>query len=404
MNILVLSSFLHPRGGDTTCMFLQVRELAERGHHLVPFAMRHPDNFPSSYETFFPPWLDFSRPADAAAALWNPAAARGLEALLEQVPVDVAHIHHLHRHLSPSVLEPLAKRNIPVVWTVHDYELICPNGLLYTEGAYCDRCKGHTYQEAVRHRCKRGDLLQSLAVAAEKELHRRRHILDRVDRLICPSRFLLERLLEFGVPSEKLLHVPNPIALPEQVRPLERRNWLYAGRLTPEKGVEDLCEAAKQLPDVPLTICGDGPERERLQRRAPPWVRWLGQVSTEEVGRRLEESTIVVVPSRWPENLPYAVVEAQARGRPVVATAVGGIPELIVDEESGILVKPGRPDQIAAAVRNLWEDLPKARRIGEVARQRLREGHAPRSFATKMETLYGSLLDARAVPRPASPV
>lgn len=396
MKILMCSSFLHHRGGDGTCMFGLTEGLRARGHDVIPFAMRHPENVPSPWETRFPPQLDvwgargIERLLAVAASVYSVAAARALDALLADVRPDVAHIHHLHRHLTPSILRPLRRRGIPVVWTVHDYELICPNATLYARGEVCTRCRGHRYGNAVRLRCKRGDLAQSAAVAVEKWAHARLRIVDDVSLFLCPSRYLAERLVEFGFDPAKVLHVPN--ALPE--RPAggpPGDYWLYAGRLSPEKGVEDLLAAARRLPARPLRVLGGGPELERLRRTAPANVSFHGQVEPAQVEAELRGAGVVVVPSRWPENFPYAVLEAQMAGRAVVASRVGGIPEQIASGVDGLLVEPGAPIALAEAVEGLFRDPVRAARLGEAARTRVRRERCMDPHLDSIEAIYRGL-------------
>jgi glycosyltransferase involved in cell wall biosynthesis len=397
VKVLAVSSFWHPRGGDTTCLFGMVDALGAAGHEVIPFAMRHPDNLPSVWETRWPPALEVFGTAPLTQvlrvpeAIWSGRAARALESLLREVRPDVAHIHHLHRHLTPSILEPLRRHGVPIVWTVHDYELICPNAHLYAQGAYCDRCKGHRYEAAVELRCRRDDLPQSVAVALEKWVHWKRDVWDRVDRFLCPSRFLLERLAEFGVPRDRLVHHPNFVD-DRPPAPGSGEGWMYAGRLATEKGVDDLLAAARLLPDVPLTVAGDGPERLRLERAAPPWVHFLGQVPPAEVARLLDRARVVAVPSRWPENDPYAVLEAQMAGRPVVATAVGGMVEQIRSGVDGVLVPAKSPAALARAVRELLGDTAECAVIGTAARARVRFERNRVDWLRSLEHTYALLV------------
>lgn len=388
MNVLLVHSFWHERGGDSTAVDATVAALEAAGHRVVPFAMRHPDNRPSPWEARWPPWREANRLADLPGAIWSRSAARALAELLDTVRVDVAHLHHVHRHLSPSVLAPLAARGVRVVWTLHDYELVCPSGLLWTEGALCTRCFGHHYLEAVRHRCKNGDLGRSAAAAVEKAVHALLRVPARVDAFICPSRFLRERLAEAGLPRARLHHLPNLLPpLPEGRGPGE--GWVYAGRLTQAKGVEDLLEAVRSRPHLPGTVIGDGPAAARLRRVAPPHVRFTGALPRAEARAHVAAARVVVVPSRWPENDPYAVTEAQAMGRAVLACAVGGIPEQVTDGVDGLLVPPGQPAALAAALDRLLRDPAACARLGEAARVGVRARRDPEEHLRRLLAVYG---------------
>lgn len=382
----MVNTFHHRRGGDATYALSLARLLREQGHDVVPLAMRHPDNEPSEWEGWFVPWVDFrdlGGPRDKAAALarfvFNRAASRAAAALIERVRPDVVHLQHVHHHLTPAVLGPARRAGLPVVWTVHDYELVCPSGLLYADGAPCTACRGHRYHEAVRRRCKRDDVAISALAAVEKAAHAAWGVWSKVDRFLCPSQFLADRLIEFGVPGDRVVRQPNFLAAPPSPPPPPGRGWLYAGRLTEEKGLRVLIDAARRLPGHPLTICGSGPLEAELRERARdlPHVRFEGHVPASVLAARLAEAAVVAVPSLWWENLPYAVAEAQAAGRAVVASRIGGIPELIDDGTDGVLTPPGDAAALAAAVGALLAAPERAAALGVAGWRRVRDRLGP---------------------------
>lgn len=402
MKILMISSFLHERGGDTTYSYGLTRLLRAAGHEVIPFAMRHPDNDPSPWESRFPTWVDpwgARGPVEQARLLpsliWSRSAERAMASLLDHVRPDVAHVQHLHRHLTPSVLRPLRRARVPVLWTVHDAELICPAGTLYTEGAPCERCLGGDYLNAVLHRCKAGAPLPSAAVALEKWVHDRLNIHEYVNFLLCPSAFMAGALRRAGLPAERVIHLPNflePADIPVGEGPGE--GWLFAGRLGAEKGVHTLLEAAQRLPDATLSIYGGGPltrEVEAAGRRLPQ-LRIHGMTPRPALLRRVAQARVVVVPSRWPENYPYAVLEAQAAGRAVVASAIGGIPEQITDGEDGRLVPAGDPIALAEAVGALLADPRRAQALGAAGRRRALEAASPSTHIARLLALYARAL------------
>ncbi len=393
MKVLLCNSFLHPRGGDTTCLYTQWEGLVARGHTVIPFAMRHPANHPSPWEVRFPPQIDVhagkgaARVVSVLASIHSFAAARAIRGLLRDHRPDVAHVHHLHRHLTPSILGPLRDAGVPVVWTVHDYELVCPNGQLWTAGAPCERCAGHRYENAVTHRCKRGDVAQSAAVALEKWVHARMGLWRRVDRFVCPSAFLARTLVRFGVDPARVVHVPNPVAATPAGGPIGA-TWAYAGRLSAEKGVDVAIAAARLLPARRLDVFGDGPERANLERNAPPNIAFHGAVPSARLGEALRRAGVVAVPSRWPENLPYAVFEGQLAGRVVVASRVGGIPEQISDGVDGVLVPPGDASALAAAVATHLDAPERAAAIGAAGRARVLRDNAVNLHLDRLSAVY----------------
>lgn len=391
MKLLLVNSFLHPRGGDTALFFEEWRGWEARGVEVVPFAMRHPHNLSSPWATRFPSWRSpraAATPVERLRAglvgVYNPEAAGALASLIQDVRPHAAHVHHLHRHLTPSIFPVLRQAGIPSAWTLHDHELVCPNGLRFTGGAPCHRCAGGNYAEAVRHRCKDDSVPASVAVAAEKYAHRAFGTAALADRLVCPSRFLFDSLAADGFPAERLEHVPNLVLADETPGPIGE-NVVFAGRLTPEKGIAVLAAVAGQLPTVRFDVFGEGPGREQLA--ASPNVHMHGNTPRATVHAALSRAGAVVVPSLWPENQPYAVLEAMLLGRTVLASRVGGIPELIDDGEDGLLVEPGDAVALADGLRRVLADPAAARTRGQRARKRVLLNHNADTFFGRMQAV-----------------
>lgn len=391
MTLLLVNTFLHPRGGDTTLFYDEWRGWEARGVEVVPFGMRHPDNEVSPWASHFPSWRSPREPrglAERGAALfrsvWNREAAGALAALVRQVRPAAAHVHHLHRHLTPAIFPVLRAAGVRTAWTLHDHELVCPNGLRFTAGAPCFRCRGGHYAAAVHHRCKDGNTAASVAVALEKAAHRRLRGWAAPDVYVSPSRHLLDGLAADGLPEARCVHVPNLVQVAAEPGPLGRA-VVFAGRLTAEKGVDVVAAFARRRPDVRVEVYGDGPERSRLSGLAN--VTLHGARPRAEVHAALATAAVALVPSRWPENQPYAVLEAQLLGRPVVARAVGGVPELVEDGVSGRL---GATDaELVAAVEALLADPERAAAMGARARERVRTTHAPDAWFARMGGLLG---------------
>ncbi len=395
MRVLIAHSFFHARGGDTTYARTLERGLVRAGHEVAWLSMRHPANDPSPWERWFVPWRDLRDlrgvRATSSAALryvWDLRSQRFAADLIDKFKPDVLHLQHVHRHLTPSIVEPARRAGIPVVWTTHDYELICPAGTLWTNHATCERCLGHRYHEAVRHRCKRDSAALSTLAALEKRTHHALGLWEKIDRFLCPSRFLADKLVAFGVPAARVTALPNGYDAPA-FEPAPGNGWLFAGRLSEEKGVHVLIDAARTV-DAPLDVCGDGALRDAVL--AVPNVRVHGHLSPHALEQRLRRAAVVVVPSVWWENLPYAVIEAQALGRAVVASRTGGIPELIESGVDGLLVPPGDASALADAVRQLLSDPALARRLGDAASARVRARHDLDHHVTRVVEEYGKCI------------
>jgi len=375
--------------------------LQRRGHEVVPFAMADPRNEPSPYADCFVSPIEFfddeRRPAPWAVAervIYSREARQKMARLVEAVQPDLAHIHNIYHYISPSVLDALHEHQIPTVMTLHDYKLICPTYSLWTQGGICERCRGGRYYHCLLHRCNHGSLPASLLNTIEAYTHRLMRIYDKVDLFISPSGFLRHKHIEHGLAADRIVHVPNFVVLENYTPCFDHAGYFaYVGRLTPFKGVGTLLEAVARLrPSVPFLVVGDGPSREELEAKAARLdlenVRFLGYQSGAALHDLVARAMFIVVPSEWYENCPYAVLEAYALGTPVVATAIGGIPELVEDGVSGVLVPPGDPDALAAGLRRLLEMGGSLAQMGHAGRERMAKLHGEDEHLAALSRAY----------------
>jgi len=302
---------------------------------------------------------------------------RDLNALLDQFKPEVVHCHNTFPLISVSAYESCRSRRIPVIQTVHNYRLVCASGNHYRANAICEECTPGRAWSAVRHACYMDSKAASLAVAGMITAnHRSKVYLELVDRYIALNHFSLNRLVAMGIPSEKLIIKPNFVSAPLP-RPVESRQnyFVFAGRLSTEKGLEWLVSAWRQLQDIPLVIAGDGPLRDRLEQQVKIHglpIRFLGMQSREAVRSLMAQSRGVVFPSLWFEGMPMTILEAWQSEAPVICSSVGGLPELIRDDVDGLLVKPGDCLGLVAAVRRLTSDSLFGERLATSAIERVR--------------------------------
>ncbi len=404
--VLLINKFYHdtsPAGGVGRYLVQEEEDLIRSGWQVVPFAMAEPAARPSPWVEFFVKARDYSRPRfgpeglrDAVSLVWNTEAAAKLEALLERVRPDVAHIHNIYHHLSPSILPVLRRHGIPVVMTLHDLRLLCPAIHMLRHGEICERCRGGRFHNAVLGRCVKDSLAASLLAAIETFHQRSRRLYEeQVDLFLCPSRFIRDKYLDWGFPAAKLKHLPNFVDLeqwhPDRIpRDRPRDAYLYFGRLSREKGLHTLLQAqrlwetgyaAGTLDTAPLTllIAGDGPSDQDLRRFAGSLkvekVEFLGPLRPDALRAALGRSRFTVLPSEWYENSPMATLESLAAGIPQVGTRLGGIPEMIEDGRNGTLVEPRDPESL---LRGLVAAAAFPRHVGTEARA-WAEAHADRA-------------------------
>jgi glycosyltransferase involved in cell wall biosynthesis len=406
VRILMVQTFYYHRGGDSTYMLSLSKLLEEKGHEVVPFAMENPRNLPSPYARFFVSEIDFPelmRRASPGAA-WRVATrsihngeARGkIAALVDEVKPDVAHFHNIHAHLTASIVAPLRKRGVPIVWTLHDYRLICPNTSLLSRGEICERCIPNRFYQAVLQRCKKGSLAASCVAMLSTLYDRLERLPSRIDRFITPSAFLKSKLLEGKFDPARIDCVPNFADLAGFAGLPEKDYFCYVGRLSHEKGLDVLIRAVAALDAGRLLLVGDGPEAENLKALARELgtnrVEFAGYRSGEELRRIIAESQFVVLPSRWYENLPYTVMEAFASSKAVVASRIGGIPEMVDDGVNGLLFPAGDAGALAACLRRMLGDRPAREESGRRGREKAERHYGREKHYGEIERIYREVI------------
>ncbi len=351
MKILLIHCHYRLPGGEDAVFAAERALLERRGHTVLTYVCSNEDALHGAGKLLLP-----------LRAVWNRRAAREVAALIRQEGVDAVHIHNTLLALSPAVVRAAKGCGVPVVQTLHNFRLFCPNGVLLRAGAVCEDCPARGLQCAVRHRCYRGSLLQTAVVAAAYALHRRLGTWRGVT-LLAPTEFDRAKLLEFNrrrptFDPERLAVKPNPVRLPRQAALpwAERKNQVvFAGRLEELKGLRTVLEAWKLLgADAPaLLVAGKGPLGDWARQNAGPGVRFLGQVPPEELTRLMAESRAVVAASLCYESFALVPAEAHALGTPVLASDLGNVGASVTPGTDGLRFAPGDAAALAEAVRQL---------------------------------------------------
>jgi len=405
MRILMVNKYLYLKGGAEAHMLQIGRQLQQAGHTLSYFGMdsaEHPVAVPTAGTV---PEVDYEHIAHwhergkaVLDSIYSSAAYQRIRRAVRRHGPHLAHAHNIYHQLSPSVLVALKREGMPTLMTAHDYKLICPTYLMLSPDGYCFRCRTGRYREILRTGCARHGRAAAVAHMAEAYLHRAWQIYSRhLDRVIAPSRFLRDRLVEAGWPEQDIRVLPNPIDLDRFSPAYGPGDYLlFVGRLSPEKGLPTLLEAAAQIPEVPLWIAGDGPERERLEQEARDRgldkVRFLGQVPQRRVVELLRGCRALLLPSRSPENCPLSVLEAFACGKPAVGSRLGGVPELIEPAEAGWTAQPDDPDAWSDAMAVAWQDPDACIERGRAGRRWVESHHDLDAYCRRLEGIYRELL------------
>lgn len=409
----MVNKFYYLCGGTERYYFDMTRLLQQRGHEVIPFAMTHPHNFESEYASYFVDEISFERSANlrrplssfkaALRAIYSKQAEWKLHNLIRIKKPDIAYLHNIHHQLSLSILSVLKQHNIPIIWRLHDYSLLCPNSLFYTHGAICEACAGGRFYQIAWRGCRRGSRAASIVAGLSSYLDRWLGLANLADLFMAPSSFLATKMVEHGLDAKKIVVIPNFIDLSTFEPDLstsspiatEESKLVYFGRLSSEKGLKILIQAVARVPDSHLTIVGDGPQREELEtlagRIAQGQVEFAGHQATTPLLTTLRRARLVILPSEWYENCPYSILEAFAMAKAVIASNIGGIPELIDNGKDGLLFKPGSTEELADRIGLILHDAPRLQELGANARRKVHQKYDPDSHYSQFIEVCSNL-------------
>jgi glycosyltransferase involved in cell wall biosynthesis len=404
MRILYCNKYNYPFSGTEVYLFELMELMRAQGHEVALFSMADPRGEATPYDRHFVPHIDFKKKSgwwqkarQAGHALYSMEARRRLRAIIKDFRPDVAHVRNIYHHLSPSILWELKARGVPVLYHLNDFKVLCPSYNLVAQGEACEACKGGQFWRAVKTECYPGKGARMM-LAAEAYVHRWLGAYRRcVDLFLAPSQFVRDKFVEHGWDGGKfevLQHFQeiHPLQEPRS----EDRPLLYFGRLSAEKGVDDLLRAMQQVPRMRLIIAGDGPQRAELQELAASLrlsnVKFVGQVGRVERDRLIAKSRFTVLPSHAYETMGKTILESYAEGRAVVASDLGSRRELIHDGETGLLYRTGDVNQLAEAIQLLGSNPELAEKMGRAGWEMVRERHMPRAHYQKLLGIYEGLV------------
>lgn len=401
--LLSINSYHYRRGGSDVVYLDHAALMEELGWSNGFFSMHHPKNFATPWSRYFIDELEFGHAYSvrqkllmASKVIYSVEAQRRLRQLLKDFPADVAHLHCIYHHLSPSILPTLKEAGVPVVMTAHDLKIACPAYKMLNDDGICERCKDGSLLNVVKWRCVRGSLSASAVVMLESAVHRWLKTYEKhLDKIVVPSRFFMEKFIEWGWPRDRFAYIPNYVdASRFEPRYDSEGYFLYFGRLAPEKGVATLMQAAKAS-GVKLKIAGTGPlekELHALQAKLQANVEFLGYRTGLELHELIRCARAVVLPSEWYENAPMSVLESFALGTPVIGARIGGIPEMVVEGESGWSFRSGSADELTELLARVKDKSgAEMERVGRGARQHVVDNFNRAAYVRATLDMYSAL-------------
>lgn len=367
MKILMVNKYFNVHGGSETYFFGLAELLKKAGHEVIFFSMQDKKNLPCAQSEYFVSNVEFNgdlsltdKMKAALRMVYSFEAKKKITALIEKEKPDVIHINLFHRVLTASIVDAAKKYDIPVVFTMHDLNCICPNHVMLDHGEICEDCLHGNYLNCIKRVCFKESRAKCMMAALESQFNKQSGLYNKIDLFITPSEFYKRKMQESGLTRSPIVHMKNflPAQTVYSVQGTRGKYVLYYGRLSREKGILTLVRAMKKIQTVPLVIIGTGPEEETIRQEVhrlglEDRVTLAGFKSGETLWRCVRESACVVVPSEWYEASGYTACEAQAMGKPVIATDAGGLPENLVDGETGFVCEMKNEAALAEAIKKV---------------------------------------------------
>lgn len=402
MKILQINKFFYRRGGADQHFLDLVELLQKEGNEVLVFSMKDKRNEKSADEKYFVNHREFGK-FDLVSYLrplktvYSCEAKRKIEKLIKDKKPEIAHLHLIYHHLTPSILPILKKYKIPVVATIHDWKFICPNYSLFTQGRVCERCKGGKYYNCLTHRCLHGSLGKSALATTEAYFHHFKKYYEKyIDLYIAPSEFVKNKFIEFGYPAEKIVVLShflpaNFISAEKDQNPVMPAHFAYVGRLSKEKGILDLCQ--KWLDEkVPysLDIFGTGPLEKEIKKfcdKSAGKIICHGFVPREDIHRNYQQFTATISPSIVYETFGLSVLESLASGVPAVVNNLGALAEFAEKTPAVIAFDFKKPGSLLLA---LQQSAVSEKR--SFAREFVKNYPSARNYYQKLISFYQGLL------------
>ena len=396
MRVLLIHNFYQQPGGEDAVFIRETSLLRENGVEVETLTFTN-DSFEGSL---------FSTLGAATRTLYNRQSVQRVREAIDRFRPDIVHVHNLFYTASPAVIRAAKRRGVPVVMTLHNFRLVCVNGLLMREGKVpCETCLTQAIPLAgIRHACFRGSVLQSAQLSLTTTLAKLAGTWRSVDRFVVMTDFVRQKFLasSLGLAPEQMVVKPNFVPDTGYADPEQRQGfYLFIGRLSPEKGIDVLLDAARQAP-FPLKILGDGPLAPMVIQAAAelPHVTYAGWLGRDDVLEQLKTCRALVVPSVWYEGLPTVMLEAFATGTPIICSDQQNLNQIVRDGQTGLLFKTGNGTDLSRVLR-LFDEQPdvQQRQLALNSRQEYAEKYTKETAFQAINQLYTEVIgQKRSVP------
>lgn len=368
MKILMINKFLYPNGGSETYIFRLGDYLQSQGHEVQYFGMEHEGRIVGNRVNAYTSNMDFHGGSKLAKltypikTIYSSEARKKIRLVLEDFRPDVCHLNNFNYQLTPSIILEIRKwekqtgHQCRILYTAHDYQLVCPNHMCNNPNTHenCEKCLGGHFLNCTKGRCIHGSVAKSAVGTMEATFWKWMGVYKQIDQIICCSHFMKTKLDSNPVLARKTVVMHNFVDPVEQKDTQKKDYVLYFGRYSQEKGIATLVQAAKELPEIPFIFAGSGPLEHLLKDM--PNIKNVGFQTGEVLETLIREARFTVYPSEWYENCPFSVMESQMYGTPVLGADIGGIPELIQENHTGCLFRCAELEALKRKILLVWNN------------------------------------------------
>ena len=407
MNILQINKFFYVKGGAARYFIELSKLLKNQGHNVVYLSttdQRKQSKLWYKWGANFINYLSINDirlenlPYYLARIFFSQKCNQIMSEIIKNYKINLVHIHNIYHQIPPSIIRECKKNNLPVIFTIHDYHLISVNNHMFHNGKICEITKPNKFYKGIFHKCQKDSFFYSLIEVLEKYFNLiipwERKL---VDIYITPSKFMQDKLIEYGIPSEKVRFLSHFVNYHEY-KPVYKDGYyvLYFGRLSAEKGLDFLINTVSRRPEIKLKIAGTGSEEKRLRdlvsNKKIKNVQFLGFKSGNILKKIIQECKFTILPSLWYEVFGLSILESFASGKPVLASDIGGIPEIIENGYNGFLFKPGDGNNLLNQLDRLWKDTSLCRKLGVQARQTVEKKYGPEKHYRNLMKIYNDAI------------
>lgn len=380
MRILLINSHHKIIGGAERYYFEIGKLLEKKGHKVAYFSMHDHGNVKTKWSKYFLSRVSFSKNnlrgfiKKISRMFYSVEARKKISTLLDDFKPDIVHINNIYYYISPSILFEIKKRRIPIVQTVHDYQPITPSITFFHDGKICEISKKDKYYKAILHRCVKHSYMASFMAVINSYIQKIINYNNLIDVFITPSNFMKNKLIEYGIKPSKIVHLNNFVSNTKYSKGSHNvvGNYvLYFGRVEDSKGINLLIDAADKLPDINFKIAGEFDNQKdkkqilkQIKNRDIKNINFLGFLNKNKLKEAILKSQFVVVPSVWFENQPYSILESFSLGKTVVASKIGGIPEIVKENHNGLLFDLNKKNDFYHKIHRLYNNSKLLQRIG----------------------------------------